>query len=67
MSIFAKRLYMSKREKEYKMNKIKDSIPVSLCKYRVKCMSHPVISREYYDYCSLYQEDCNLQCNRGNE
>lgn len=26
MSIFAKRLYMSKREKEYKMNKIKDDI-----------------------------------------
>lgn len=26
MSIFAKRLYMSKREKEYKMNKIKQEI-----------------------------------------
>ena len=26
MSIFAKRLYMSKREEEYKMNKIKEEI-----------------------------------------
>lgn len=32
------------------------------CKYRGKCMSHPDISREYYDYCDLYREDCNCQC-----
>jgi hypothetical protein len=33
-----------------------------MCRYICKCMSHPEISRDYHDYCSLYQEDCNCQC-----
>ena len=33
-----------------------------MCKYLGKCMSHPDISREYYDWCDLYREDCNCQC-----
>ena len=33
-----------------------------MCRYLGKCMSHPEISREYYDYCDLYREDCNCQC-----
>lgn len=32
------------------------------CRYRGRCMSHPEISREYYDYCDLYHEDCHCQC-----
>lgn len=37
------------------------------CIYLTKCMSHPEFSREYYDYCKLYQEDCNFQCFGGRE
>ena len=33
-----------------------------MCRYLTKCMSHPDISREYYDWCVLYGEDCNCQC-----
>ena len=33
-----------------------------MCRYLGKCMSHPEISREYYDYCDLYREDCHCQC-----
>lgn len=33
-----------------------------MCKYFTKCMSHPDISREYHDWCILYEEDCNCQC-----
>lgn len=33
-----------------------------MCRYLGKCMSHPEISRDYHDYCDLYQEDCNCQC-----
>lgn len=33
-----------------------------MCKYLTKCMSHSDISREYYDWCVLYGEDCNCQC-----
>lgn len=33
-----------------------------MCRYLTKCMSHPDISREYYDWCGLYGEDCNCQC-----
>lgn len=33
-----------------------------MCRHFGKCMSHPEVSREYYDYCSLYREDCKCQC-----
>ena len=32
-----------------------------MCRNRTKCMSHPG-SREYVDWCQMYQEDCNCQC-----
>lgn len=41
MSIFAKRLYMSKREKEYKMNKIKEDVymnPNKLLNQKDRCV-----------------------------
>jgi predicted GNAT superfamily acetyltransferase len=38
-----------------------------MCRNLGKCMSHPDISREYYDYCYLYREDCKFQCFGGRE
>ena len=32
------------------------------CRFLTKCMSHPKVSREYHEYCTLYYEDCNCQC-----
>lgn len=38
------------------------SIIRGICKHFSKCMSHPEITREYFDYCSIYREDCDCQC-----
>lgn len=38
-----------------------------MCKHFCKVMSQTEISREYHDWCSLYQEDCHCQCCYGGE
>ena len=33
-----------------------------MCRYFGKCMAHPEVSREYFDWCDLYHEECHCQC-----
>ena len=33
-----------------------------MCRHVGKCMAYPEVSREYVDWCSLYQCECNCQC-----